>query len=133
MSLLARQAGDTDSQSAAASSGAHGIPTPESAAPASHSNGTEEMLRDLEMSLPTFRRMSSKYWPFVMIPEDIKAAVLLQKRPLLSQAIVLTTSWKMPAKQAGEKKRFLEELSSRYFAFEQSLELLQALLIYFGW
>lgn len=77
--------------------------------------------------------MSSDFWPFVMLPEDIKAAALLQKRPLLSQAIVLSTSWSSPAKQAVQKKRFLGDLSSKYFAFERSLELLQALLVYFGW
>lgn len=132
MSLLARQEGGTES-TAASYSGVHGMPTPDSTAPTSHSSGTEGLLQDLETSLPTYRRMSSDFWPFVMVPEDTKAAVLLQERPLLSQAIVLATSWNSPLKQAVWKKSFLEELSSKYFAFERSLELLQSLLVYFGW
>lgn len=111
----------------------HGIPTPESAAVVHHPTGVDELLEDLETSLPTYRRKSSDFWPFVMVPEEIKAAALLQKRPLLSQAIVLSTSWSSPTQQAVQKQRFLGELSSKYFAFERSLELLQALLVYFGW
>jgi hypothetical protein len=68
-----------------------------------------------------------------MVPEETSASDLLQLRPMLASAIVLVASWNEPEKQALQKTAFLAELGKRFFGFDRSLDLLQALLVYFGW
>lgn len=78
--------------------------------------------------------MSAEQFPYVIIPEEVSAAQLLEKRPLLSQAIGIATSWCAPEKQGLRRTLFLQILGAKYFVeCERSLDLLQALLVYFGW
>lgn len=89
---------------------------------------------DLELSIQHYRNMSTEYHPYVIVPAELSAAALLEKRPLLVLAITVVTSWKVPSEQAVHRERFLKELSTRYFLNdERSLDLLQALIVYFGW
>ena len=113
-----------------------GIPTPaDSTVPVEGRNEVAALLdAGLEASLRTYRRMSVSNFPFVIVPEETSAALLTQRRPMLARAIAIATSWSAPNEQSGRRALFLHELSTRYFVrFERSLDLLQALLVYFGW
>ncbi len=91
-------------------------------------------LDECESLLGTYRRMSRRNFPFVVVPECCRAASLIEERPMLAQAIFMVTSWRQPARQAVLHTDFLREVGDRYFVkFERSLDLLQSLLVYFGW
>lgn len=89
---------------------------------------------DLEASLPTYRQMSAEYYPYVIVPEECSASWLARHRPLLALAIGVVTTAKNPNLQSHLRDLFLKELSVRYFSrYERSLDLMQAVLVYFGW
>lgn len=78
--------------------------------------------------------MSQANFPYVIIPVTCSAAALIDQRPMLAQAVFIVTSWRKPARQSVLKASFLQELGHRYFVrSERSLDLLQALIVYFGW
>jgi hypothetical protein len=108
------------------------MPTPSNTSPSVGLRYDDDILHDLELGLPLYRRFST-FWPYVMVPEETTASELLRLRPLLASAIVLVTSWTEPEKQAMQKTAFLKDLGERFFGFDRSLDLLQALLVYFGW
>lgn len=113
-----------------------GIPTTaESTIPATARHEVATLLdAGLEEHLRTYRRMSAENFPFVIVPEQTSAALLSQKRPLLARAIAIVASWSSPNEQSARRALFLHELSSRFFIkTERSLDLLQALLVYFAW
>ncbi|EXJ66187.1 uncharacterized protein A1O5_10803 [Cladophialophora psammophila CBS 110553] len=81
-----------------------------------------------------YRRMSSHNFPYVIISEACPVASLIEERPMLAQAVFITTTWRTPARQSALKDKFLKDLGERYFnRSERSLDLLQALIVYFGW
>jgi hypothetical protein len=91
-------------------------------------------LGECELLLSAYRRMSRRNLPFVVVPESCRAVSLIEERPMLAQAIFMVTSWRQPARQAVLHSNFLKEVGDRYFVqFERSLDLLQSLLVYFGW
>jgi hypothetical protein len=108
------------------------MPTPSNTSPSLGLRYDDDILHDLELGLPLYRRFST-FWPYVMVPEETTTSELLRLRPLLASAIVLVTSWTEPEKQAIQKTAFLKDLGERFFGFDKSLDLLQALLVYFGW
>ena len=113
-----------------------GIPTPaESTIPANARHEVATLLdAGFEEHLRKYRRMSAENFPFVIVPEQTSAALLTQKRPLLARAIAIVASWASPNEQSARRALFLHELSSRFFIKnERSLDLLQALLVYFAW
>lgn len=53
---------------------------------------------------------------------------------MLAQAIFIVTSWRNPARQAALRSIYLRDLSEKYFMrSERSFDLLQSLIVYFGW
>ncbi len=113
-----------------------GIPTPVRSVASAEGQSEVALLCDTdpETSLNTYRRMSAKNFPFVIVPEATSAAVLSQKRPMLARAIAIATSWSSPNEQSAKRALFLNDLSAKYFVrCERSLDLLQALIVYFGW
>lgn len=87
-----------------------------------------------ESLLADYRRMSQANFPYVIIPESCSAQALKEERPMLAQAIFIATSWRYPARQAALKANFVRELAERYFIkSERSLDLLQSLIVNFGW
>ncbi|OAP61373.1 hypothetical protein AYL99_03576 [Fonsecaea erecta] len=103
------------------------------------SDATNNFLLDIpsdecEKLMSDFRRMSSHHFPYVLIPEPCPVASLMEERPMLYQAILVSTTWRNPARQSALKDKFLRDLGDRYFIkSERSLDLLQALIVYFGW
>ncbi|OAL30291.1 hypothetical protein AYO20_08769 [Fonsecaea nubica] len=104
-----------------------------------HSDVTSHCLLDIspeecESLLNDYRRMSSNHFPYVLLPEACTVATLIEERPMLAQAIFISTTWRTPARQSALKDKFLKDLGEMYFVrSERSLDLLQALLVYFGW
>lgn len=91
-------------------------------------------LAECELLIKDYRRMSQKNLPFVVVPESCRAVLLMEERPMLAQAIFTVTSWRNAARQAALQANFLKDLGERYFIrSERSLDLLQALIVYFGW
>lgn len=86
------------------------------------------------MLLNRYRRMSVTNYGYVIIPETCSAAALIQERPLLALAVFIVTSWRNHARQSALQDSFMKELGERYvIKSERSLDLLQALIVYFGW
>lgn len=91
-------------------------------------------LEECELLLNDYRRMSTNHFPFVIIPDTCPVSTLIEERPMLAQAIFVSTSWRFPARQEALRDKFLKGFSDRYFIkSERSLDLLQALIVYFGW
>ncbi|KIW20641.1 hypothetical protein PV08_01218 [Exophiala spinifera] len=91
-------------------------------------------LDECDALLNTYREMSRSVHPFVLLPQSCRAAPLIEERPMLAQAIFIVTSWQNPARQAALRSIFLRDLSEKYFMrSERSFDLLQALIVYFGW
>ncbi|KIX96703.1 uncharacterized protein Z520_07422 [Fonsecaea multimorphosa CBS 102226] len=91
-------------------------------------------LEECEKLINDYRRMSSNHFPYVLIPEACPVASLVEERPMLTQAILVSTTWRTPARQSALKDKFIKDLTDRYFlGSERSLDLLQALIVYFGW
>lgn len=78
--------------------------------------------------------MSTNHFPYVIIPEACPATTLVEERPMLAQAVFVVTTWRSADRQRALKDKFMRDLSERYFIkSERSLDLLQALIVYFGW
>jgi len=91
-------------------------------------------LEEFETLVKCYRRMSEAHFPYVLIPEGCHALSLYRERPMLARAIVIITSWRNPERQSALRTSFLKDLGERYFIkCERSLDLLQAVLVYFGW
>ncbi|KIX09385.1 uncharacterized protein Z518_00464 [Rhinocladiella mackenziei CBS 650.93] len=91
-------------------------------------------LEECESLLSHYRRMSQSFFPYVIVPETCQAASVIQERPMLAQAIFIVTTWRNPIVQSPLQAQFLKELGERYFIkSERSLDLLQGLIVYFGW
>lgn len=96
--------------------------------------GTDPEFFELEASIPIYRRMSAEHFPYVMLPEDCSASWLFHHRPLLALAIGVVTTGRDQSRHSHLREHFLNELSSRYFVkYERSLDLVQAVLVYFAW
>ena len=96
-------------------------------------NATTLPLDEAEALVDYFREMSQTY-PYVILPEDCDAASLRTNRPMLFQAVITAASWRCSSRQSILHEQFLKEVSVRLFVKpEVSLDLLQALLVYFGW
>jgi hypothetical protein len=103
--------------------GASGIPTPEQMSSA-----------ELESSVNDYRRLSRRNFPYVLLGATDSAASLIEERPMLAQAILVTTSWRSPQRQSTLKAKFLADVSQQYFfRNEKSLDLLQAMIVYTAW
>jgi hypothetical protein len=91
-------------------------------------------LDECELLISDFRRMSTNHFPWVVIPEACPAAILIEERPMLAQAVFIVTCGRAPARQQALKERFLKDFSERYFVkSERSLDMLQSVMVYFGW
>lgn len=91
-------------------------------------------LEEFETSLKCYRRMSETHFPFVLIPESCNALSLCRERPMLARAIAIVTSWRSPERQSVLRTYFLKDLAEKYFIkSERSLDLLQAVLVYYVW
>ena len=91
-------------------------------------------LEECEILVNDYRRMSSNHFPYVIIPEACPVATLIDERPMLAQAVFIVTAWRLPHRQHALRDKFLQDFSDRYFIkSERSLDLLQALIVYFGW
>jgi len=111
-----------------------GIQTPVDSVRITEGNVGRLSMSELETSISIYRKLSAENFPYVLLPHDCTASVLAQQRPMLAQAIGVVTSWKTPSIQSARKNHFLRNLSETYFVkYERSLDLLQALLVYFGW
>ncbi|OCT50483.1 hypothetical protein CLCR_07356 [Cladophialophora carrionii] len=101
---------------------------------ASNSYLLEIPLEECEVLLNDYRRMSANHFPYVMIPEACPVATLVGERPMLAQAVFVATTWRFPERQRALKEKFLQDFNHRYFVkSEKSLDLLQALIVYFAW
>ena len=90
-------------------------------------------LDEAETLVDYFREMSQTY-PFVIVPEDCDVALLRKTRPMLFQAVITAASWRNSSRQSVLHAQFLKEVSVRLLVKpERSLDLLQAVLVYFGW
>ena len=103
--------------------------------PPGENTGVENLsLEEFEALIKAYRRMSQLHFPYVLIPEECPAQSLYRERPMLARAIIIVTSWRNPGLQAVMRISFLRNLMEKYFILnERSLELLQALIVYFGW
>ncbi len=97
--------------------------------------GTEMLpLEECDSLITAYRRMSQTNYPFVILPESCRAASLIEERPMLAQAIFIVASWRNSARQATLRASFLRDLSDKFIMqSERSLDLLQGLIVYFGW
>ncbi|KAK5277876.1 hypothetical protein LTR40_009853, partial [Exophiala xenobiotica] len=97
--------------------------------------GTEMLpLEECDSLITAYRRMSQTNYPFVILPESCRAASLIEERPMLAQAIFIVTSWRNSARQATLRASFLRDVSDKFLMrSERSLDLLQGLIVYFGW
>jgi hypothetical protein len=78
--------------------------------------------------------MSRCNFPYVILPETDSAASLIEERPMLAQAILITTTWRSPLRQSRLKEKFLTDVSQQYFfGNEKSFDLLQAIMVYTSW
>ncbi|ETI23719.1 hypothetical protein G647_05524 [Cladophialophora carrionii CBS 160.54] len=101
---------------------------------ASNSYLLEIPLEECEVLLNDYRRMSANHFPYVMIPEACPVATLVEERPMLAQAVFVATTWRFPERQRALQDKFLHHFNHRYFVkSEKSLDLLQALIVYFAW
>jgi hypothetical protein len=90
--------------------------------------------QEADARLEEYRRMSSQHFPYVIVPATCTAAALQASRPMLAQAISIVTAWRTPERKNNLRDNFLRDLAHRYFSqSERSLELLQALIVFFGW
>lgn len=91
-------------------------------------------LDQAEQLCDRYRREYQQRFPFVLLPKESSVRLLQQKRPLLLQAILVSTSWQDRTLQLFMEKRFLKDLSARAFLNEEnSLDMLQSLLVYLAW
>ncbi|KAK5212266.1 hypothetical protein LTR47_007185 [Exophiala xenobiotica] len=91
-------------------------------------------LEECDSLITAYRRMSQTNYPFVILPESCRAASLIEERPMLAQAIFIVTSWRNSARQATLRASFLRDVSDKFLMrSERSLDLLQGLIVYFGW
>jgi len=91
-------------------------------------------LEECDSLITAYRRMSQTNYPFVILPESCRAASLIEERPMLAQAIFIVASWRNSARQATLRASFLRDLSDKFLMqSERSLDLLQGLIVYFGW
>jgi hypothetical protein len=94
----------------------------------------EMPVEECEALLNDYRRMSADNFPYVIIPNAYPIATLVEERPMLAQAVLIAATWRSPERQRALKNKFLEDFTERYFLkSERSLDLLQALMVYFGW
>ncbi|KAL2844550.1 hypothetical protein BJY01DRAFT_186259 [Aspergillus pseudoustus] len=81
----------------------------------------------------SFRGMSS-YFPFMRLPENTPAAVLVSERPFLFLAAVTNGSSRYRQVQAALREKFKAVLSENLIiAGEKDLDLLQGLLVHLTW
>ncbi|KAH8808661.1 hypothetical protein F5884DRAFT_378940 [Xylogone sp. PMI_703] len=81
-----------------------------------------------------YRHMSQKHFPYVLLPEDIEINQIRAGKPLCLHAILIVASWQNPSLQLVLEDNFLKDLSARFFLKgEQSIDMIQALIVYLGW
>ncbi|OQV08214.1 Fungal specific transcription factor domain-containing protein [Cladophialophora immunda] len=89
---------------------------------------------EAEMILETFRTQIQPLFPFVVIPPSMSYLVLKQKKPFLVLAILMVGCRHDQARQIALAKGLREIISHNILIKgEQSLDLLQSLLVYVNW
>ncbi|KAK9233890.1 hypothetical protein V1525DRAFT_414898 [Lipomyces kononenkoae] len=94
------------------------------------------MLSDEEalLRLETFRTEMTPYFPFVNVPTEFTVSELRQKKPFLLRAIVMVTCLEDANRQLAMAKNIRECISTSIVVKgEQSLDLLQGLLVCLAW
>ena len=90
--------------------------------------------QEAESLLLEFQENMTEQFPFVVIHPDSTSQSLHHERPLLWKAIMVAASHRNSDRQLALGARLVEDLITRLlFRAEQSLELLQALLILIAW
>ncbi|KAE9364158.1 hypothetical protein N431DRAFT_549798 [Stipitochalara longipes BDJ] len=89
---------------------------------------------EAELMLDMFRRYMAPQFPFVLIPLDMTAAALRQKKPFLYLVIMMVSFQGEASRQLALGVRVKEHLShAMIMRSEKSLDLLQGLLVSMGW
>jgi hypothetical protein len=82
----------------------------------------------------TYRNMSCKYFPYVLLEEDFDVSQLQCDKPLLLKAILTSASWRNRQLQLALEDDFLRSLSLMFFVKgERTLDILQGILVYLAW
>ncbi|RFU35059.1 hypothetical protein B7463_g1277, partial [Scytalidium lignicola] len=91
----------------------------------------------LEEAIPlcaSYRHMSQRHFPYVLLPDDVEINQLRIDKPFCLQAILIVASWQNPSLQILLEEQFLLDFSTRFFFRpEQTVDMVQALLVYLGW
>ncbi|OJJ33429.1 hypothetical protein ASPWEDRAFT_174836 [Aspergillus wentii DTO 134E9] len=88
---------------------------------------------EAEILCQTYRQMSEKHFPCVILPQRLGVVELQQERPMLLQAILVVASWQKRTLQIALEKFYLKDLGTRFFNGERNLDILQGLLVYLAW
>ena len=82
--------------------------------------------------LKEFKFMARNF-PYVLVP-DLEISHFRKRRPLLLLAILTTSSWRNRPLQIDLEREYLKELGEQMIIKgEQSLDMLQSLLIHLAW
>jgi hypothetical protein len=89
---------------------------------------------EAELMLDMFRRHMAPQFPFVVIPLDMTAATLKQKKPFLHLTVMMVSLQGAASRQLALGIRVKEHLSNAMIMrTEKSLDLLQGLLVCMAW
>lgn len=81
-----------------------------------------------------YRTPLAPNFSYVIIREDISAQELQQRSPYLYQSILMVATFRDPNRQATMATQLLQTMVTNItLKAEASLDLLQALLVYFSW
>lgn len=84
--------------------------------------------------LSLYRNEYSDQFPFVPIPNDLRAIDLLEQRPFLFRTIIQVTCPQTPALQRSLSRWFRIYIAEHVVVDqEKSVELLQAILLFIAW
>jgi hypothetical protein len=82
----------------------------------------------------TYRNMSCKYFPYVLLEEDFDVSQLQRDKPLLLKAILTSASWRNRQLQLALEDDFLRSLGLMFFVKgDRTLDILQGILVYLAW
>lgn len=89
---------------------------------------------DARRLLEGYRHELAPEYPFVVIPKEKTAQVLLREKPFLYKNVVVAASYADPKRQSELRKDILTDLcQSMIFQGEKSLDILQGLLVFIAW
>ncbi len=82
----------------------------------------------------TYRQMSQKHFPCVIVPVGLHLEQLQRQRPMLLQAMLVVASFQNRPRQIILEGIFLKDLGEKFFVQgERSLDFIQGLLVYLTW